>query len=151
MSGQIGPKDPKPAGITIYYNNNTKLELTGAAQGLNNKWKNADKDNIVVMQVFQNGIYQTIRKEKGEPGPALHIYNYSEKHAGKNFYWYDDNDKFYKSGNTLPGGIDPDQVGTGVTTSDEYFLAVYNISMEPSTKPTGGGGLSPIDPGLPPP
>ena len=84
MSGQIGPTDHNPAGIIIYYNNNTKLSLTGAGQGLNIKWQNADKENIVVVQVFQNMIYQTWRKEIGEPGPALHIYNYAEKLAGKN-------------------------------------------------------------------
>ena len=150
MSGQIGPTDHNPAGIIIYYNNNTKLSLVGAGQGLHIKWQNADKDNIVVVQVFQNMIYQTSRKEIGEPGPALHIYNYAEKLAGTNFYWFDDNAGSYKNGNTLPPGIDPSDVGTGVTTSEEYFLAVYNIAFEPATKPTGAGGLSPIAPGLPP-
>jgi len=150
MSGQIGPKDPVPAGIIIYYDNNTKLTLVGGAQGLRNKWKNADKNNITVVQVFQNGTYQTFRKEKGEPGPAVHIYNYSLKFAKTDYYWYNEQTDFYENGDQYPSDTDEDDVGFGVLSSDEYFLAVYNIAIEPARKPTGAGGLSPIDPGLPP-
>jgi hypothetical protein len=151
MPGQVGPTDHNPAGIVIYYNDNTKLEITGQAAGLHNKWKNADKNNVVCVQVFEQGQYQSWRKEKGEPGPALNIYNYSQELVQTDFYWYNEQTGFYEHGNTVPSSVDPDDLAFGIWTSNEYYMAVYNIAVEPARKPLGSGGVSPIDPGgLPP-
>jgi len=148
MSGQVGPPDHNPAGIIIYNSDNTKLELVGSGQGLVNKWKNAIKDSVTCVQVFEQGQYQSWRKEKGESGPALNIYNYAKAMVKTDFYWYDENTDSFQNGNTVPAGVDPDYIAFGVLSTDEYYLAVYNIAIEPARKPIGGGGVSEIAPGL---
>ena len=143
--------DPAPAGIIIYYNDNTQLTLVGQGNGLRNKWRSADKVNITCVQVFARGSYKSWRKEKGEPGPAQNTYNYSDAMVQTDFYWYDEATGFYKHGDVVPPSVEADDIGIGIWSSNEYFMAVYNIAMEPARTPTGLGGTDPINPGgLPP-
>jgi len=147
--GQIGSKDESPAGLCIYYENNTKDELVGAGNGLANKWRNSRRAGIVCVKVFFQGQYNTWDKEKGEPGKALNIYNYSREKVGTDFYWYDSATGKYERGNVVPGGIPAGDVGTGKLVTNEYFDVVYNIAITHARKPLGAGGESEIDPALP--
>lgn len=147
--GQIGPKDENPAGLIIYYENNTKEELVGSGVGLANKWRNSRREGIVVMKVFFQMQYNIWDKAPGEPGKALNIYNYSRENVGTDYYWYDDATDKYEHGDTVPQGIDAGDVGTGKLVTDDYWDVVYNIAIEHARKPLGAGGESEISPLLP--
>ena len=147
--GQIGNKDESPAGLIIYYENNTKEELVGSGNGLANKWRNSRREGIVCMKVFFQGQYNTWDKEPGEPGKALNIYNYSREKVGTDYYWYDADEDKYERGNTVPPGIPDGDVGTGKLVTNDYFDVVYNIALIHARKPLGGGGESEISPLLP--
>ncbi len=149
--GQIGNKDEKPAGLIIYYENNTKETLVGAGNGLAVKWRNSRRAGIVVMKCFKTMQYNIWDKDigSGQPGKALNIYNYSSEKQGTDFYWYDSATDRYESGNVVPPGIPAGDVGTGKLVTDKYFQEVYNIALVHARKPLGAGGESEISPGLP--
>ena len=147
--GQIGIKDEKPAGLIIYYENNTKVELVGSGNGLAVKWRNSRRAGIVVMKCFFTMQYNTWDKDIGESGKALNIYNYSREKQGTDFYWYDADEDKYERGNVVPPGIPPGDVGTGKLVTNDYYDVVYNIALVHARKPLGAGGESEIDPALP--
>ena len=147
--GQIGNKDEKPAGLIIYYENNTKETLVGSGNGLAIKWRNSRREGIVCLKVFFQMQYNQWIKEPGQPGRALEIFNYSREKVGTDFYWYDASIDKYERGNEVPPEIPAGDVGTGKLVTDDYWDVVYNIALLHTRKPLGAGGESEISPLLP--
>jgi len=145
--GEIS-KDHKPNGLQIYYENNSVEFLSGQANGLRNKWRNSRQEGIVCIQVFEGGEYSIW--QKGDDGKRKdNTYNYSRVLQGFDYYWYDDNDDTYHTGDTIPAGINAEDIGNGKLTTKDYFTAVYNFAIINKVKPNGNTRIEPISPTLP--
>jgi len=129
-------KDHNPGGLAVYYDNNTVQFIKGKKQSLASSWQLSSRANIVCLKVFELGEYTQWKKDKDDKTKKKdYLFNYSQVLNGFDFYWYDEAEDRYKTGDIIPPGIPAEDRGVGIQVTDIYFQYVYNVAILPAEKP----------------
>jgi len=129
-------KDHNPGGLAVYYDDDTVQFIKGQKNSLKNGWQGSSRANIVLLKVYEIGEYTQWKKDKEDKTKKKdYTFNYAEVLHGFDFYWYDDAEDRYKTGDLIPPGIPAEDRGVGIQVTDEYFQNAYNVAMEPSEAP----------------